>query len=643
MFRDIFAAFAQQFPRWRERRMIIALLVLMAILPVGELLVLQVFSNLLVEASQSLAGQLGTVVLLLSLFLAGFAVTRGLQHGTKFWRVRIFRAAFADLQDRTGAGAANWQWARAFGVSSIIADLMQIVAVLGVLFYFDLVIGGVSAVLTVVVIIPLSLLYRRQLRVQLELMDAPVKRVEAPIRERIYSGEFAAIAASAGSGIALALVVLRIFSGGLDVATAIVLAMALRIYFGRIAALSPTFMRFARDSLRHQRDVERYLARNGGAPDPAADGDFDSDTDADPDAVAASVRDEKAESRRRSALVGRILLEAQRGESARFHRAASQLWSNGDVTVPERNAMRGAEAFLAYATATSAEAVADDPVPLFWWSKPFPGSFDEWLNPYLLGASTGRAVRFAAATGAQEVPPHLMMGGSLASHAQSRSILVGTGVSKLEATVEPTAEFISLRGPLTHRVVRRNGGSVTDSFGDPRLLLRRVHPLTLGGNNGRLAFVRNHSDAGVPYVLAENMDEISITGSAPEQVVGLVDRLATYRGVVTTSLGVLVVCQSYGIPSALACEDESRRIKRMDMELRDHLLGSGAEGDWELHKVPLDLGRVPWSLRLVGERIADTKLDEISAALEFGLSRQAEAVADALERELADQELPGDG
>ncbi|GAA2986464.1 hypothetical protein JOD63_002272 [Microbacterium terrae] len=638
MFKDIFASFGQQFPNWRIRTLLIALIILMAAVPVGELLVLQIFSTLLVDGPGELAGQVGKVLGLLAIFFVGFGITRGLHHMTKFWRVRLFRSAFADVQARTGIGSVGWQWAVAFDVSTLIADMVQVVAIAILLLFLDRIVGAVSAVLLVVVVLQMSMLYRRQMRVQRELMESTVRDVEAPIRERVFSAEFAAVATSVATGVALAAVVWQTFTGALAIATAIVLAMALRIFFSRVGGLAPTLMRYARDSLRLERDVSRLAARAQAGGPPLLDDDGDGDGDLEEiDAQAAAVEAEVA-AKRRAAMIDRVLIEAQRGESAEFHHAAGKLLSTGDLTQRERDAMRGADAFLSYSTPGSDAARSAGPVAMFWVPKPLPGSFDEWVNPYLIHAGTRRAVQFVPLKASIDAPPHIVLGGSLLANVQATSIVAGAGIPKLDARVNPGADFVSLRGPLTARAVRREGGPAIETFGDPRLLVRRVHRIRIGRTNGRLVFVRNHSDADIPFVLPPDVDELSIEGSRPEQVLAAINALAGYDGVVTSSVGVMVICQSYGIPAALVAVTGSSRAKRVSMEFRDHLQGADLEHDWRLHETTVDLSAVEWRTRLVAERVASAKLDEIDTNVRIAIERYEEAIQDEVEQGMADDQ-----
>ncbi len=633
MFRDVFATFGRQFPDRRIRALMIAVIALMAAVPVGELLVLQIFSTLLVDGPTELADQGGTVLGLLAIFFVGFAITRGLHHMTKFWRVQLFRRAFNAERDRTGVETIGWAWSVAFSVSSLISELVQVVALVGLLLVLDLFVGAVCAVLLAAVLIQLSILYQRQIRVQRDLMESSIKDVEAPIRARVFSAEFSAVATSIATGLALALVVWRTFTGALLLATAIVLALALRIFFSRVSGLGSPLMRFVRDSLRLERDASRLAARTAAARE-IADARAHNAQDAGTTDAAGQIS--RAKSRVRAVLIDRVLIEGQRGESAAYHQALSRLWSEGELTTRERDAIRGAEAFLGYSTPPVLPGRNSDPVYASWWPKPMPGSFDEWLNPYILHAVSRRAVRFVSLTAAVDGPPHIVLGGSLVSHLRPNSVAVGTGISKLEARVNPDAHIVSLRGPLSSRAVRRDGGPDVDTFGDPRLLIRRVLRLSTAASNGRLAFIRNHSDAEIPFQLSPEMDEYPIGGGKPDQIVASINAMAGYDGVVTTSLGVAMICHSYGIPCAITVLEGSPRAKRIDMECRDHVLGAELEGDWRTHPTGVELDRMDWRGLLLAERVSSAKLTEIGGAIDLALHHQAELMADELERGLED-------
>lgn len=633
MFSDLFSAFLRQFPRWRYRSLVIGLMLLMAAVPVGELLIFRQFAELLVEGAYGRDPEPWHLISMMALFFVGFAAVRGLNHMTKFWRVRLFRSSFAGFQDEAGVGAASWQWSQAFSVSNGIADLIQVAAVLALLLWLDLGVGAGIAVMFAIVMVQISFLYRRQIRVQREFIEDPARRVETGIRERIFSAEIAAIGASAAMGLALALIAWRTITGATEIATAIVLAMGAKMFFGRVSGLAPTFMRFARDSLRLERDL------GFGARQSAFDGDEEDDDgsarrpprDAGPPPDVATP-DPAARSGHRAAITGQLVVAAQRGDGEHYNRLLHRLGPPNRWTDVDRSAVQGANAFFEYVTAESERS--SSPLRMFWWPRPLPGALDEWAAPFIVQRGARRPVGFVPLLRAEDAPSHMVVGGALLDHVTPTSVVVATGASRREVEIHPDADFISVRGPMSARIVRRNGGPVIDSFGDARLLIRRVHRLEEVPSNGRLAFVRNHSDVRIPYVLTEEMDEVSILGSMPDEILSTLQALSSYDGVVTSSLGVMSICHSYGLPVSLMVHERSPRAALIDFQLRDHMLGAGLEGDWALTGATSALGRIDWRGRLVAESVSSAKLDEIGDALTLAIVRHIESQQDELEREL---------
>lgn len=636
MFKDLFTAFVTQFPQWRYRWMVIALMTLMAAVPVGELLIFRQFADLLVEGVNDQSQDPWHVVGFMLLFFLGFAGIRGLNHMTKFWRVRLFRRAFEGFQDEAGVGAASWQWSQAFSVSNGIADLIQITALLALILWLDLFVGTGVGVMMGLVLLQIAILYRRQIRIQRNFIADPARRVETGIRERIFSSEIAGIAASGATGLTLALIAWSTITGGTELTTAIVLAMGAKMFFGRVSGLAPIFMRFARDSLR----LERDLGRSGGRAAAFDDDDEDElgSNRPRPD-TQVDARDNDAYAQERSANAGgQMMIAAQRGDRDAFERARRRMGPPARWNDDDRSAVHAAESFLYYATASARNDLSA--ITAFWSPRPLPGALDEWVNPLLMQEATGRNVEFFPLLGGSEPPPHVLLGGAILDHANPNSVVAGAGASKRELQLEPIAQYLSLRGPMSARILRRSGGPGVDSFGDPRLLIRRVHRLAPTETNGRLAFVRNSSEFRIPYELPEGMDEIPIAASMPDEILGTLDTLSRYDGVVTSSLGVMALCNSYGWPSTLVVHERSPRAAQLEFQYRDYMLGAGLDAEWELHGVTAKLDRVDWRGRLVTETAHASKLDEIGDAVTLAILHHTEAQQDALERDVTPVQDP---
>jgi hypothetical protein len=202
--------------------------------------------------------------------------------------------------------------------------------------------------------------------------------------------------------------------------------------------------------------------------------------------------------------------------------------------------------------------------------------------------------------------------GSIGRFIRPRTIVVGTGISSTDIELTRTARYLSVRGPLTAQVLRDSGGPLVESMGDPGALLSRLLPVAREETNGRLALIRHFTHAGLPVTLPENMDEISVLSSHPDDIEHLVTTLCGYDGVVTSAMHVMIACHSYGIPCRLiGFRGFENSVHGTGMKYRDYSLGMGLDDVWEPDIVALNLTRVEWADRLRTAKITDAKLDEI--------------------------------
>ncbi|MDT4943109.1 MAG: hypothetical protein QOJ34_3198 [Pseudonocardiales bacterium] len=327
--------------------------------------------------------------------------------------------------------------------------------------------------------------------------------------------------------------------------------------------------------------------------------------------------------RHRAQLANQIVMAGQRGELDRVRELSARLTTSGIPSARELGAMQAAEAFAAYAAGGSGDA----PLPLVWWPRPFPGNFGDWLSPLLLHRHTGRSVQYVAPT-APTFSPHLVMVGSIGRFIKHRSIVIGTGISSADVELNRHARYVSVRGPLTAQVLRASGGPDVQSTGDPAVLLRRIIPVELGPTNGRLVLVRHFTHANLPISLPDGMDELSVLAAHPDDVETLVATLASYDGVVTSAMHVMIICHTYGIPcSLIGFRGFENAVHGTGMKYRDYALGVGLDSLWEPETVPLNLSRIDWVGRLRAEKISEEKLDEIEAAITAGAAAYLDETA----------------
>jgi pyruvyltransferase len=172
------------------------------------------------------------------------------------------------------------------------------------------------------------------------------------------------------------------------------------------------------------------------------------------------------------------------------------------------------------------------------------------VAPLILRAITGRPANLVT----DLRKPHILSVGSLMAWATPASQVWGTGVIDPEgATGRARKQHVhALRGPMSLRVLRRNGIAVGDvPLGDPGYLapaalnIERspsapVHPVGL---------VAHYLDRGQP-ILAEMLREPGVVdldvGETPERFLA---RMADCAAVISTSLHGLVFAEALGIPN----------------------------------------------------------------------------------------------
>ncbi|WP_217652570.1 polysaccharide pyruvyl transferase family protein [Streptomyces aidingensis] len=320
--------------------------------------------------------------------------------------------------------------------------------------------------------------------------------------------------------------------------------------------------------------------------------------------------------RHRQRISTEMIMAGQRGEKSRLEDAYLRLTSSGIPTPAEIAAKKAADAFAVYA----GRKPDAEPIKLAWWAKPFPGNFGDWLGPMIFAEKTERSIVYQGPT-SPSTDPHLMSVGSIGRFIKPSSIVVGTGISTDELELDRKAEYLSVRGPITAEVVRRSGGPLVDSLGDPGVLISRIVPVQRGLTNGKTVLVRHFTHANLPVTLPEGMEELSVLMSHPDAIRTFVTKLNEYDAVVTSAMHVMIICHSYGIPCALVTfEGMESTVHGNGIKYRDYCLGAGLDTVYEPVVVSPDLTRLDLGSMMSKEKITDDKLDEVEQAVASGVT-----------------------
>jgi hypothetical protein len=322
---------------------------------------------------------------------------------------------------------------------------------------------------------------------------------------------------------------------------------------------------------------------------------------------------------RDTALQRIVKISQQAGSGAQTEQLASDFEKKFRLTQNEINSIEASRTFAYYANhGFNASPATKESIALAWWPRPFPGNFGDWLSPLIFSAYTNKNITFQQPAGVAATK-HLISLGSIGRFIKSNSVVVGTGISTDEIQLNTKAQYISVRGPVTARVLAESGGPKVESFGDPGIIISRVIPVKRGKTNGRIAFVRHFSHKQIPMVLKENMDELDVLMSHPNSITEFVKQLNKYDKVVTSAMHVFITCQSYGIPCGLVTFDGfEENVHGNGIKYGDYAQGAGLDHVDPI-AVPLNLTKVDFDNIITDHKVSKAKLDEVEAAVKAGL------------------------
>jgi hypothetical protein len=309
-----------------------------------------------------------------------------------------------------------------------------------------------------------------------------------------------------------------------------------------------------------------------------------------------------------------LQLAAQAGQVEKFSQMKTMFEEKYLLTQAEINSITASKSFLYYASKPSSAAIN-----LAWWAKPFPGNFGDWLSPLIVSHYTDKKVIFQSPV-RLAMKEHMIGLGSIGRFIKPNSVVVGTGISTDELTLAKGAKYVSVRGPVTARVVKESGGPAVERFGDPGVLISRIFPVERSKTNGRVALVRHFTHKPIPLTIDSNMDELDIFMSHPDEIKILVEALNAYDRVVTSAMHIFITCQSYGIPCALITfEGFEDSVHGNGIKYGDYAQGVGLDSI-NPQPVSLDFKRVDFENLTTDHKISQEKLDEVEAAIVKGLS-----------------------
>jgi hypothetical protein len=233
-------------PRHRTRLMLLVLVG--AAIPLVDLLVTKIFTDLITGTDdrtlRDLAPQFG-------MFLGLFLIMRLAHYGHRIWRVAFLDQAFQGRADGPSSPATEgWQWALGLELVTLLTALVQILVMAAFFVVLAPLFGLLNIVVLALLLHAIGVLFARQLAAQRGFVAQGRGPDRVPssvrVRSRVRSAEVGGLMSSMAVLFLLALLLGLGVSGLISTANTIVLFLGLRMQNSTVTGLSGGVMRFAR-------------------------------------------------------------------------------------------------------------------------------------------------------------------------------------------------------------------------------------------------------------------------------------------------------------------------------------------------------------------------------------------------------------
>ena len=234
-------------PKGKYRWQLILLVIIAAAIPVTELLVAKLFTDLVIDgASRPLA----EIILAVALFAVLFIGTRTANYLQKTYRVKFFDRAFgADVRERSSQ-KESWEWAMALELVNVLSFLTQLFVMVAFFFFLSPLFAGINLLVVLVILEVMGRIFRKQQIKQRGYVEKKRNKQAVTPAERlgtrIQSAEFGTFLASMFVVLLMGLLILFSLQNLISLANTIVFFLGLRLMNTTFSSVSSALMRFAR-------------------------------------------------------------------------------------------------------------------------------------------------------------------------------------------------------------------------------------------------------------------------------------------------------------------------------------------------------------------------------------------------------------
>lgn len=218
-------------------------------------------------------------------------------------------------------------------------------------------------------------------------------------------------------------------------------------------------------------------------------------------------------------------------------------------------------------------------ISLFWYSYPneIP-NIGDYLGKFIVQNLSEEKVTYTDI--ATNVPKYATIGSIINQNVGENTIFWGSGI-KSEKWVPPNhSKYLAVRGPLTYRLLYKNGIRCQKVFGDPALLLPLILEKPNKPKSYKIGIIPHYFDE--KYVTEEfekdGIDDVTIISCITDDVGAFVEKICQCEFIVSSSLHGVIISQAYGIPALWMRFSEDDRIgSSSSFKFHDYFLACGIE------------------------------------------------------------------
>jgi hypothetical protein len=182
-----------------------------------------------------------------------------------------------------------------------------------------------------------------------------------------------------------------------------------------------------------------------------------------------------------------------------------------------------------------------------WWPKtPLPGNFGDILTPLLIKQLFNYECVF---TNKPFNKPTLIGVGSIISHAENKTIVWGSGAMRQSIPVKRDAIYLSVRGPVTRDILKRNNIECPEVYGDPALIMPKIYSPINVDKIYEYGIFAHYVDTKQIEGWYNNVPTIKIINPLNANPLRVIDEVLKCNKIISSSLHGVIIAHAYDIPA----------------------------------------------------------------------------------------------